>query len=393
MKLFTTFSLISTINSLDLIVKLGEDRGKCRRPFIDQKEFVTSKRGKIIDKHNLHSCCSFKSFQRRDDDRCFGQVIRTFSYDSTDKDCYPVNIRALCQDEANFSKMNLFRSRNKCTQTCMSSQSDNNGRRTEPHSNSQREPQPHRPSLLDRDRNRESLMSELGIGPAVAPAAPQNPFSMFAPPMTGRSVFGADPNRAGHDEYFNRLREMHQRGGTRSDEFQLDAVVFDVDTTLDDGRPKLCRKQMKRGKLDGDLPAQLKWYYNIDTNTCSEFYFNGKGGNENQFDSHAQCMSTCYIESVESEENATMIERNEKTARAFKSKIGEYGFKELLVADLCSMPPPTSFCNTQSVSSVYYYNMDTASCEVFLLGDCGTACAPGQCNRFTTLDDCNYYCA
>ena len=61
---------------LDLIVKLGEDRAKCRRPFIDQQEFVTSKRGKIIDKHNLHSCCSFKSFQRRDDDRCFGQVIR-----------------------------------------------------------------------------------------------------------------------------------------------------------------------------------------------------------------------------------------------------------------------------------------------------------------------------
>ena len=94
------------------------------------------------------------------------------------------------------------------------SSSDNNGRRTEPNSNSQREPQPHRgPSLLDRDRNRESLMSELGIGPA--PAAPNNPFSMFAPPMTGRSVFGADPNRAGHNEYFNRLKEMHTRGGKK----------------------------------------------------------------------------------------------------------------------------------------------------------------------------------
>lgn len=240
-------------------------------------------------------------------------------------------------------------------------------------------------------------MTELGIGPAAPAAAqPHNPFAMFAPPMTGRSVFGADPNRAGHDAYFNKLREMHQRGGYRS-EFQLDAITFDVGTTttLDDGRPKLCRKQMKSGKFDGDLPVQLKWYYNIDTNTCSEFYFNGKGGNENQFDSHALCMSTCYLESVESEENgSTMIERmNEKTARAFKSKIGEYGLKELLGADLCSLPPPTSFCNTQSVSSVYYYNADTASCEVFLLGDCGADCAPGECNRFTTLDDCNYYCA
>ena len=40
-------------------------------------------------------------------------------------------------------------------------------------------------------------------------------FPMFAPPLTGRSVFGADPNRAGHDDYFNRLREMHNRGGKR----------------------------------------------------------------------------------------------------------------------------------------------------------------------------------
>lgn len=235
-------------------------------------------------------------------------------------------------------------------------------------------------------------MNELGIlsNNGDAPARPM--FSMFAPPMTGRSVFGADPNRAGHDDYFTRLKEMHQRGGYRS-EFQLDAVNF-ASETLDDGRPKLCRKQMKPGKRDGDLPAQLKWYYNIDTNSCSEFYFNGKGGNENQFDSHVMCMNTCYLESAESEESATQIEsRSEKTARAFKSKIGEYGLKELTPTDLCSRPAPTSFCNTQSVSSVYYYNTETSSCEVFLVGDCNQDCEPGTCNSFSTLDDCNYYCA
>jgi len=252
MKLATTISLISTVNSLDLIVKLGEDRAKCRRPFIDQQEFVTSKRGKIIDKHNLHSCCSFKSFQRRDDDRCFGQVIRTFSYNQSIKDCVPVNIRALCEDEANFSKINLFRSRNKCQSACRGQSQGGDARGGDRPRGDQRQP-----SLLDRDRNRESLMNELGIlsNSGDAPARPM--FSMFAPPMTGRSVFGADPNRAGHDDYFNRLKEMHQRGGYRS-EFQLDAVNFESDT-LDDGRPKLCRKQMKPGKRDGDLPAQLKW--------------------------------------------------------------------------------------------------------------------------------------
>lgn len=387
MKLSTTISLISAVNSLDLIVKLGEDRAKCRRPFIDQKEFVTSKRGKIIDKHNLHSCCSFKSFQRRDDDRCFGQVIRTFSYNQSIKDCVPVNIRALCEDEANFSKINLFRSRNKCQSACRGQNQGGDARGGDRPRGDQRQP-----SLLDRDRNRESLMNELGIlsNNGDAPARPM--FSMFAPPMTGRSVFGADPNRAGHDDYFTRLKEMHQRGGYRS-EFQLDAVNF-ASETLDDGRPKLCRKQMKPGKRDGDLPAQLKWYYNIDTNSCSEFYFNGKGGNENQFDSHVMCMNTCYLESAESEESATQIEsRSEKTARAFKSKIGEYGLKELAPTDLCSRPAPTSFCNTQSVSSVYYYNTETSSCEVFLVGDCNQDCEPGTCNSFSTLDDCNYYCA
>jgi len=175
------------------------------------------------------------------------------------------------------------------------------------------------------------------------------------------------------------------------DEFQLDAVSFDSDA-LDDGRPKLCRKQMKVGKTDGS-PAQLKWYYNIDTNTCSEFYFNGKGGNENQFDSHAVCMNTCYLESAESEEAQVLVQSNQKTARAFKSRIGEYGLRDLMPRDLCSRPAPTSFCNTQSVSSVYYFNVDTQSCEVFLAGSCETDCEPGECNRFSTLDDCNYYCS
>lgn len=385
MKISQTLSLISAVNGLDLIVKLGEDRAKCRKPFIDQATFVTSKRGKIIDDYNLHSCCSFKDYQRRNDDRCFGQVIRTFSYNQKEKDCVPVNIRALCENEDKFSRLNLFRSKNKCQEACGDSSDSNQSKSDE------RRGPGRGPSLLDRDRNRDSLFSELGL--TVKENEPRPFFPMFAPPLTGRSVFGADPNRAGHDDYFNRLREMHNRGGYRGlDEFQLDAVSFDSDT-LDDGRPKLCRKQMKVGKTDGSAPAQLKWYYNIDTNTCSEFYFNGKGGNENQFDSHAVCMNTCYLESVESEEAQTLVQSNQKTARAFKSRIGEYGLRDLMPRDLCSRPAPTSFCNTQSVSSVYYFNQDTQSCEVFLAGSCETSCEPGECNRFSTLDDCNYYCS
>ena len=67
----------SKILGLDLIVKLGEEKSKCSRPFIDQSEFETSKRGKISDSYNLHSCCKFKmSNFRNTDERCFGSSVR-----------------------------------------------------------------------------------------------------------------------------------------------------------------------------------------------------------------------------------------------------------------------------------------------------------------------------
>ena len=71
-------------------------------------------------------------------------------------------------------------------------------------------------------------MNELGIlsNSGDAPARPM--FSMFAPPMTGRSVFGADPNRAGHDDYFNRLKEMHQRGGKKPLKLNRNTAFFDL---------------------------------------------------------------------------------------------------------------------------------------------------------------------
>ena len=137
-------------------------------------------------------------------------------------------------------------------------------------------------------------------------------------------------------------------------------------------------------------------------------------------------MSTCYIESVESEENATMVSMASQTVKLLISaslfrlnatrklrvrsnpKLASMASRSCSsqISALCRrqhhfvtpnlvryMLSDPAFKRANLVSSVYYYNMDTASCEVFLLGDCGTACAPGQCNRFTTLDDCNYYCA
>ena len=48
--------------------------------------------------------------------------FRTFSYDESKAECMPVNIRALCEDESKFPKLNLFRSRNKCEAACLEGQ-------------------------------------------------------------------------------------------------------------------------------------------------------------------------------------------------------------------------------------------------------------------------------
>lgn len=411
--------LIMSVQGLDLIVKLGEEKSKCSRPFIDQSEFETSKRGKISDSYNLHSCCKFKmSNFRNTDERCFGSSVRTFSFNERKAECMPVNIRALCEDESKFSKLNLFRSRNKCETACLEEQLGGLEAKREPTVNEG----PRAPSIFDRLPNgRQNIQNELGISRVgasemstsneMAPSfgggfggfdRPSKPFNPF---MMTRGV-GYNPNRNDIDDYIRKyknsdyirrlpsvqdensnhraeMRSDFPLNKNESDAFKKATESEEVEEEMAKGRPKLCRKRMKEGKSSNKSNSStIKWYYDKKKNNCFEFFFKGKGGNGNQFDTASSCLRKCQIQK----------EEKEHTARSFRFESGEYGPRDMVPVDICQREPPSSFCKTNSAAPMYYFNSRSGSCEVFLAPCDDSSCDSGTCNRFSSLANCEFYC-
>ena len=79
-------------------------------------------------------------------------------------------------------------------------------------------------------------------------------------------------------------------------------------------------------------------YYDKKKNNCFEFFYKGKGGNGNQFDTASSCLRKCQLQK----------EAKEHTARSFRFESGEYGPRDMVPVDLCQRKPPSSFCKTNS---------------------------------------------
>ena len=79
-------------------------------------------------------------------------------------------------------------------------------------------------------------------------------------------------------------------------------------------------------------------YYDKKKNNCFEFFYKGKGGNGNQFDTASSCLRKCQLQK----------EEKEHTARSFRFESGEYGPRDMVPVDLCQREPPSSFCKTNS---------------------------------------------
>jgi len=55
----------------------------------------------------------------------------------------------------------------------------------------------------------------------------------------------------------------------------------------------ICRKPPKAGECTNYV---TRWYYNVQQQRCSQFYWGGCGGNENNFETEEFCSRQCKHE-------------------------------------------------------------------------------------------------
>ncbi|ESO90599.1 hypothetical protein LOTGIDRAFT_123062, partial [Lottia gigantea] len=59
--------------------------------------------------------------------------------------------------------------------------------------------------------------------------------------------------------------------------------------------PEECGLSMVTGKCRGFFK---RYYFNMASRECEPFIFGGCGGNENNFQTLAQCLKRCYIPAI-----------------------------------------------------------------------------------------------
>uniref|UniRef100_A0A0M3IR52 BPTI/Kunitz inhibitor domain-containing protein n=1 Tax=Ascaris lumbricoides TaxID=6252 RepID=A0A0M3IR52_ASCLU len=136
-----------------------------------------------------------------------------------------------------------------------------------------------------------------------------------------------------------------------------------------------CRDKMDRGSpCPNGKKAQLSWFYDVETNVCLSFKYNGCGGNSNRFDSIELCEMNCIPPGF-----GTCALNKEP----FKNSNGQQR--------VCSGPEvekcPDDYKCKHLASFGWFYDIETNVCLSFKYNGCG-----GNSNRFDSIELCEMNC-
>ncbi|TMS35912.1 hypothetical protein L596_003202 [Steinernema carpocapsae] len=171
----------------------------------------------------------------------------------------------------------------------------------------------------------------------------------------------------------------------------------------------VCHQRFHQGLPCEEAPPQAGFFFDAETKACHEFTYSGCGGNDNRFDSKADCHAFCKSSAICSV-GMPLLHPDGKIAHCSDDNQCLAGYGCTITAGgnyccpkpemTCSLPmdqgeaclpgePRRKFPSSEpSPYFFWYFSFNDFSCSPFEYKGCG-----GNFNRFSTQKHCNMACA